>query len=882
MRNVRTGLAIGLIGQLALLVTLGATVSLSVLGWVVGVGYGVFTTVALGRGLTSAGATRLGPANRVTLARAVLVGGVAALTADSFVRPAAVTALVAISSVALSLDAVDGWVARRTKSVSPLGARFDREVDAFLILVLSLYVAHSTGQWWVLLIGAARYAYGAAGWLLPWLRGSLPPRYWGKVVAAIQGIVLTMTAADILPIPVMNVALGVALVLLAESFGSSVWWLRQHRGVTTDAPHVEAADHPAPALVVGTAVSAPAVDIAAFVGAAGDGAGIKGAAAEPTRHRHRPAHRAAGRPGLRTAVAWSATILACLLVWFALVAPNDLSELTPGAFLRLPVEGLIVVALALVLPPAARRILAAAVGVFLGLLTILKLFDMGFFEAFDRPFNPVADWTYGPSAVGLLNDSIGRTGAIVVVIAAAALAVGLLILMPLALVRLTRLASEHRIGSIRAVTAIGAVWILCAAFGLQFVQGAQFASASAAELTYDQVRQVREGIQAQEAFGAAVDDDPFNSTPTSGSPTPTTPAAGPTETSIPVATPAAVPPMLKLAQATAPPAAPTTQANPLPGNSLLSALRGKDVLIVFVESYGRVAVQDSSISSKVSAVLDAGTTQLHQAGFSAKSAFLTSPTFGGLSWLAHGSLQSGLRVDNQLLYDQLISSNRLTLTGAFHRAGWRTVADSPANEKDWPEGASFYHYDKIYDSTNLGYQGPAFGYAPMTDQYVLSTFQRNELAAEHPPLMAEIDLVSTHWPWAPLPQMVDWNDVGDGSIFNPMPAQGHTYDEVWSDPALVQAAYGQSVEYTMNTLTSFVQNYGNDNLVVIALGDHQPAAIVSGDNATHDVPISIIAHDPDVLNRIAGWGWQDGLRPDPQAPVWPMESFRDRFLTAYQ
>jgi hypothetical protein len=170
----------------------------------------------------------------------------------------------------------------------------------------------------------------------------------------------------------------------------------------------------------------------------------------------------------------------------------------------------------------------------------------------------------------------------------------------------------------------------------------------------------------------------------------------------------------------------------------------------------------------------------------------------------------------------------------------------------------------------------------MTDQYVLSAFQRDELAPQHNPLMAEIDLVSTHWPWAPLPQMVDWNDVGDGSIFNPMPAQGHTYDEVWSDPALVQAAYGQSVEYTMKTLTSFVQNYGDPNLVVIALGDHQPAAIVSGDNATHDVPISIIAHDPEVLNRISEWGWQDGLRPDPQAPVWPMESFRDRFLTAYQ
>ncbi len=115
----------------------------------------------------------------------------------------------------------------------------------------------------------------------------------------------------------------------------------------------------------------------------------------------------------------------------------------------------------------------------------------------------------------------------------------------------------------------------------------------------------------------------------------------------------------------------------------------------------------------------------------------------------------------------------------------------------------------------------------MTDQYTLSAFQRNELAPQHQPLMAEMDLVSSHWPWAPLPQMVDWNDVGDGSIFNPMPAQGHSSDEVWSDPALVQAAYGQSIEYTMNTLTSFVQNYGDPNLVMIVLGDHQPAAVVT-------------------------------------------------------
>ena len=89
-------------------------------------------------------------------------------------------------------------------------------------------------------------------------------------------------------------------------------------------------------------------------------------------------------------------------------------------------------------------------------------------------------------------------------------------------------------------------------------------------------------------------------------------------------------------------------------------------------------------------------------------------------------------MDNQVLYDQLIASNRLTLTGAFKRAGWRTVADTPATERPWPEGQSFYHYDKIYDANNVGYQGPAFGYAPMTDQYTLAAFERNELAPPAP------------------------------------------------------------------------------------------------------------------------------------------------------
>jgi phosphatidylglycerophosphate synthase len=223
VRVVPAGPVIGLTALLALLAALAGAVGLGVAGWAAGIGCGVIGTVALSRALTRHGVAHLAPADRVTLARAVLVGGVTALIADSFARPGAVPALVALTAVALVLDSVDGWVARRTRTASERGARFDLEVDAFLILALCGYVARSAGAW-VLLIGLARYALVAAGWLLTWLREPAPPRRWCKVVAAIQGVVLTVVAAGVLPHELNVAAVAGALALLVESFGREVCW----------------------------------------------------------------------------------------------------------------------------------------------------------------------------------------------------------------------------------------------------------------------------------------------------------------------------------------------------------------------------------------------------------------------------------------------------------------------------------------------------------------------------------------------------------------------------------------------------------------------------------------------------------------------------------
>jgi phosphatidylglycerophosphate synthase len=775
MRVSQTGPATGLIAQVLLLTVLAATAGLGAAGSIVGGACAVTMAAALARGLARGPGDRLGPASWVTLARATLAVGVAALAADSFTHGTPVALLVTLAAVALALDAADGWVARRTGMATALGARFDGEVDAFLILALSVYVAPVLGAW-VLAIGVARYLFLAGEWLLPWMRAPLPPRRWRKLVAATQGVALTVAAAGVLPRALTQALLVAALAALAASMGQCAWWLWRHRHAARDQ---------VPERDVGQSPRGP----------------------------------------LRTGIAVALPVLALLLVWAALVAPNHPSRLTLGAFARLPLELLVVVAAAALLPATPRRVLAVVVGAVLSLLVLVKVLDIGFFTAFDRPFKPVDDSSYVGIGIETLRHAIGRSSANVVVAVAVALSVALLVVPVLALLRVTRVAAGHRGWALRVAAALGVVWVALR------VVGAPVASSSAAALAVDEVQAVRAGLADRAALAREIAHDRIRLTP---------------------------------------------------GNRLLTGLRGKDVLLVFVESYGRIAVQGSSVSPRIGAALDRGAAQLQAAGFSSRSAFLTSPTFGGLSWLAHSTLQSGVRVDGQRRYDQLVQNDRLTLTRAFKRAGWRAVAVMPGNRRAWPEGWTFYRYDEIYDRRNLGYRGPSFGLPPMPDQYTLLALQRRELAKGHrPALFAEVDLISSHAPWTRIPRLISWDDVGDGSIFDRLPAEESTRAALFADAERARAAYGHSIEYTLNTIFSFVQRYGDDNLVLVVLGDHQPATIITGQGASHDVPISVIAHDTKVMDQIAGWGWQAGMLPSPRAPVWPMHAFRDRFLTAF-
>jgi hypothetical protein len=171
----------------------------------------------------------------------------------------------------------------------------------------------------------------------------------------------------------------------------------------------------------------------------------------------------------------------------------------------------------------------------------------------------------------------------------------------------------------------------------------------------------------------------------------------------------------------------------------------------------------------------------------------------------------------------------------------------------------------------------------MPDQYTLQRFERTEHARPNrQPIMAEITLVSSHAPWEPIPRLVNWAEVGDGSVFEGMATADDPPEAILTRKSgRVRADYRASIEYSLGSLISYVETYGDDNLVIIFLGDHQPSPIVTGYGVSRDVPISILTRDRAVLSRISQWGWQPGLKPSADAPVWRMDAFRDRFLTAF-
>jgi hypothetical protein len=320
-------------------------------------------------------------------------------------------------------------------------------------------------------------------------------------------------------------------------------------------------------------------------------------------------------------------------------------------------------------------------------------------------------------------------------------------------------------------------------------------------------------------------------------------------------------------------------ADPLAGRAgLLDRLAGREVRVVFVESYSRASFDNPAYAPRHTATLRRAEAALHAAGLAAASLWLVAPIEGGQSWLSHATLGAGLTVDSPSRHAALIASGRRTLWQIARDGGWRTVAVAPAITRPWPEGARL-GFDAVLDRDALGYRGPPFNWVTMPDQFTLARWA-GRLRPDPRPAFVQVALISSHAPWVPVPRLVAWDAVGDGTVFAPMVEGAERPEAVWRDPARVRAQYALALDYALQAAFGDAARAGGPAApLTLVLGDH-PAAPFVAQAGGRDVPLHVIG-PPAALAPLASWGMTPGLIPAAAAPRWPMAAFRDRFVAAF-
>jgi len=322
---------------------------------------------------------------------------------------------------------------------------------------------------------------------------------------------------------------------------------------------------------------------------------------------------------------------------------------------------------------------------------------------------------------------------------------------------------------------------------------------------------------------------------------------------------------------------------------LLARLGGRDVILAFIESYGVSVLDDPQYSTVVEPRLEDFGRRMEAAGLSLVSGTLVAPTQGGQSWFSHGSLLSGLWLDNQLRYDLMLGSDRETLIDDFRRAGYRTVALMPAITFAWPEGEQF-GYDEIFARPDIKYLGPPLNWVTMPDQFTWSFLEKNirggsggsSPAALDRPVFLEVGLISSHAPWTPiLPVLDDWSRIGDGEVFERWAGAGERPEDLWLDTERVREQFALSVDYAIAAMASYAENFVDGEVLLIALGDHQPAPLITGEGVSWEVPVHIVSGDPDLVKPFLDWGFQIGGIPARDHSDRGMDQFRGWFLRAY-
>ncbi len=296
-------------------------------------------------------------------------------------------------------------------------------------------------------------------------------------------------------------------------------------------------------------------------------------------------------------------------------------------------------------------------------------------------------------------------------------------------------------------------------------------------------------------------------------------------------------------------------------------LEGAAVYVVFVESYGANAWFDPRLEREIRPVMEAIAADLTATGFRAVSALRRAPTAGGGSWLSHASLASGVRIDTQLAHDLLPASALVPLAGCFREAGYRTLRAMPGTR--WPSAEmGFFGFEETRTAADFGYAGPAFGFSPVPDQYVLEWVGRRTAGTER--VFVEAILTGSHTPFdRRAPYLADWEAIGDGRIYRAFESAGGA---AAAESLAAHAAYGAVLLDSLQAVFGFALRHLRGNELLIVLGDHAPPLEIPAGVDPFAVPVHVVTRREPFLAPFAARGFRPGLPPPPSPAPPGLES----------
>ncbi|WP_334118615.1 sulfatase-like hydrolase/transferase [Limnobacter sp.] len=317
-----------------------------------------------------------------------------------------------------------------------------------------------------------------------------------------------------------------------------------------------------------------------------------------------------------------------------------------------------------------------------------------------------------------------------------------------------------------------------------------------------------------------------------------------------------------------------------PAGELLGGLNNSDVSMIFLETYGAVLYDQADSSRAVAQTRAELEKAILASGRKVVSAFYVSPTIGGASDLAHLSVLSGIDLKDSRKHDVLLTTTRPTLLDVFERDGYETFGLYHSVGWEWVE-REYYSFDKYINGPALGYEGPAFGFWKIPDQFAAARVEQlYPRDASAKPRFTFFPTISSHFPFHQVPPyQPDWR-----KLLGPQPFDVQAAARARAEPVnweYMKPDYLRTINYTNTWLAGYFRQPEPRDTVYVMIGDHQPTGSVSREPTPWDVPVFIVSKDNRLLDRFRAMGFSDGLTPKKRVPLGGLHQLTDALLTGF-